>query len=94
MKSGRLVNWRHFVAASESVTLFIFICKLPMSVVKCLPSTSSYKIDIPSRVRDFPPWQLTVVYRCNPNLRYKGILITQEVIFRSIVDTCFSEMLW
>ena len=82
------------LAAKESVTLFIFICKLPMSAAKCLPIYLKLQNRQSVRVRD-PPWQLlTVVYRWNPNLRYKGILITQQVILRSSRHIFFSEMLW
>ena len=37
------------LAPSASITLFIFICKLPMSVPSVPPSTASYKIDNPRR---------------------------------------------
>jgi len=92
-KSGILVNWRPTLAAKESVTMFIFICKLPMSAAKCLPIYLKLQNRQSVRVRD-PPWQLTVVYRCKPILRYKGIPITQQVILRSSRHIFFSEMLW
>jgi len=57
------------------------------------PSTSSYKIDNPWECVT-PPWQLTVVYRCKPNLRCKGIPITLQVILRSSRHIFSSEMLW